>query len=55
MPGDPGQLPSVQAGAFLRDLVDTKVAHISTLTKSFRMNKSDLQAAGFTKLEVGSK
>ena len=41
MLGDPGQLPSVGAGAFLRDLVDTKVAHISTLTKSFRMNKSD--------------
>ncbi|MGB0647079.1 MAG: ATP-dependent DNA helicase [Bradymonadia bacterium] len=41
MLGDPGQLPSVGAGAFLRDLVDTQVAHVSTLTKSFRMNKND--------------
>lgn len=41
MLGDPGQLPSVGPGAFLRDLVDTNLVHISTLTKSFRMNEKD--------------
>ncbi len=39
--GDPGQLPSVGAGAVLRDLVNSSNVSISTLTKSFRMNEND--------------
>ncbi len=39
--GDPGQLPSVGAGAVLRDLVHSPQVSISTLTKSFRMNEND--------------
>lgn len=39
--GDPGQLPSVGAGAVLRDLVATQQVCTSTLTKSFRMNEND--------------
>ena len=39
--GDPHQLPSVGAGAVLRDLVRSKIGAVSHLTHSFRMNPAD--------------